>query len=321
MQVFLEPIEPSNFLRNPHLHTIAGHLKPSEKLKTNGKQLEIPVSGEDRLSCHFYEGSLPVIAYLFHGLAGSTDSGYMHRIGLHLLKLGLSVLLVNHRGCGSGAGLAKSPYHSGRAEDLSDVVSWGKKSFPSFTHIAVGFSLSGNALLLLGAKQRGIVQPDFAIAVCPPIDLGISAKLLSQGLNRVYDFKFYRQARRDAFTMNLIAQESTKLPRISSIYNFDKLFTGPRGGFDSREAYYAQCSAMNFLNDISIPTFLLVAQDDPFVPVETFLKTERSQNVHLHIEKFGGHMGFLNKKPLPGIKSKRWMDYAVVKQIQSFLDF
>ena len=155
---------------------------------------------------------------LFHGLTGSTDSNYMHRTALLALERGDTVMRVNHRNCGKGFGLAKGPYHSGRAEDLSSVIAYGKKIFPKHKHIAIGFSLSANALLLLLSGERGTVKPDAAIAVNAPINLEDSAYLLKKGFNRIYDFEFMRLSRRDVLK---IKKGELKLPLYFTMHDFD----------------------------------------------------------------------------------------------------
>src|SRR5690606_22088653 len=104
--------------------------------------------------------------------------------------------LTNHRGCGEGAGLATGPYHSGRAEDISSVIAYGRELFPDAKHIAIGVSLSANALLLLAAGQRASIKPDLAIAINAPIDLEKSAINLKSGLNRIYDLHFLKSLKK-----------------------------------------------------------------------------------------------------------------------------
>ncbi|MEZ4749818.1 MAG: hypothetical protein R3B54_04090 [Bdellovibrionota bacterium] len=67
---------------------------------------------------------------LFHGLGGSAEADYMQRTARTCLELGLSVVRVNHRGCGEGEGLATEPYHSGRGEDIAAALEFTRKRFP-----------------------------------------------------------------------------------------------------------------------------------------------------------------------------------------------
>lgn len=283
---------------------------PSPVLQHKGRKIEIPLDDGDRLVAFVQEGTSNTVIYIFHGLAGSTDSTYMHRTSILAQKLGHTVFMANHRGCGEGAGLAKSPYHSGRAEDLSAVIATGKKLFPRSRHIAIGFSMSGNALLLLLSGKRGTMLPDAAISVNAPIHLEHCGLKLKTGLNRIYDVKFYLQCKRDTVISQNEVLKKVKLPKLTTIYEFDRLYTAPAGGFTNREDYYRSCSTHQLLDQIQTPTVLLTAEDDPFVPFAAYSRAAKSSKVIPHFEKFGGHMGYLTREKTP-MGTKRWQDYAL----------
>lgn len=132
-----------------HLQTVLGHLLPSPRLASMGERVEVRLPDGDRLVGFYLAGRSGTAVSLFHGLTGNTDADYFHRTAHLCLQQGHSVFMFNHRGCGEGAGLATRPYHSGRAEDLSAAVEFARAKLPSHRHLAIGFSLSGNALLLL----------------------------------------------------------------------------------------------------------------------------------------------------------------------------
>jgi uncharacterized protein len=306
----LEPCIPPKWARTAHLQTILGHLLPSPRLSSKGKRVNIPLPDGDQLTGFIQEGESDTLVYVFHGLAGSTDSTYMHRTSMVAQKLGHSVFLANHRGCGEGAGLSKAPYHSGRGEDLSAVIEFGRKLFPRKRHVAVGFSMSGNALLCLLTGLRGDHLPDAGIAVNAPIQLEKASYLLGEGWNRIYDTKFYIQCRRDVFISKQEMELKKKLPRLSTIREFDRLYTAPAGGFKDREDYYNSCSTAKVLDRINVPAIILTAKDDPFVPFDGYAQAKVSKNVLTHFEEFGGHMGYLHSGKTP-LGTMRWQDYAV----------
>lgn len=308
----LEPCIPPLWARSGHAQTIAGHLLPSKMLRSKGLRVELKLDGAegDRLVFFVQSGTTSTVVYVFHGLAGSSDSSYMHRTSQVAQKLGHTVVLVNHRGCGEGAGLARAPYHSGRAEDLSAVIDWGRKHFPTHQHLAVGFSMSANALLLLGARQRGSILPDALIAVNAPVSLEDSALRLHKGLNRIYDRKFLRDCKRDVLVAHPKTDRLNNLNWRSTLYDFDQAYTAAAGGFASREDYYGTCSALPYLSGIEVPAVVLSAEDDPFVPASHYKKAQPSPNMIIHLEKVGGHMGYLSAARTP-MGTRRWQDYAV----------
>lgn len=313
----LQPCVPPIWAPSGHAQTVLGHILPSPRLGELGERVEIALSGGDRLVAFLINGKSDTVVYLFHGLAGSTDSTYIHRTARVAMAQGHTVFMVNHRGCGAGAGLAKEPYHSGRAEDLSASIAYGKRIFPKHKHLAIGFSLSGNALLLLLSGRRGETKPDYAISVNAPIDLESAALNLKAGFNRVYDIKFFLQCRRDVLHGRAKDAAHYQIPRFNTLYEFDNVYTAPAGGFKNREDYYSSCSTVNLLSEIKTPTLVMTAMDDPFVKIEHYLNAKVSSYVSLHIEKFGGHMGYLSKNITP-LGSRRWQDYALSEAMKAF---
>lgn len=195
-----------------------------------------------------------------------------------------------------------------------------RQQFPNHLHVAIGFSMSANALLLLCSGHRGQILPDRAIALNGPIDLLKAAKKLKQGFNQVYNFDLYRGCRRDAFIAKHEHLKNVRIPRFASIYEFDRLFTAPVAGFRSREHYYQECSTFDKLSRIQIPTVILTAKDDPFIDFESYEKAQYSSSTVFHAETSGGHMGYISKEKTP-LGSQRWQDYAIHEALRTLTKF
>lgn len=314
----LIPFVPHRALAHRHAQTLLGHLLSSPALRGLGMRHELVLADADRIVVRVLEGKSDAVIYLFHGLAGSADSGYMRRLANLAQERNHSVVLVNHRGCGEGRGLALHPYHSGKAEDLSAVFEFGRNHFRHHRHLAVGFSLSGNALLLLLSGARGTTKPDFAISVNAPIHLDRASRLLGQGFNRVYTLRFIHDLKREIAAKPKGHRSTPPISLHSSIRDFDAIYTAPRSGFESREHYYASCSTVGLLDRIQTPTVLLTAKDDPFVQFDDYERAKLSPRVHLHAENHGGHMGYISDYPTP-LGTRRWMDYAIDATVARFL--
>lgn len=313
----LLPCRPPIWARSGHTQTMLGHLLPSPALKTKGKRFNVTLESEnERIVTTYLKGKTKTVVYLFHGLGGSSQAAYMHRTALIARHLGHHVFLNNHRGCGDGVGLAVEPYHSGRSEDLSAVIEFGRKMLPDHKHIAIGFSLSANALLLLAARVRAEVLPDAAIAVNGPIELDSASRKLTGGLNLLYNFVFLqelkeavRQREKTGRLTNLYA-----LKNVFTVRGFDEAYTAPAGGFTNRDEYYSLCSARQYLPRIEIPTVLLTAADDPFVEFNHYKNAKISDSTVVHIEPHGGHLGYISRQETP-LGSHRWLDYALREYI------
>lgn len=305
--------QPPFWARSGHLQTILGHLLPSPRwIKPLRREL-VRLRDHEQLLALMREGDSPFCFLLFHGLTGSSDSSYIQRTALELDQKGHTIALINHRGCGEGRGLAGRPYHSGRGDDISDVVDWARASFSKKKIIVVGFSLSANAILTLLTGLRGESLPDGAIAVNGPIDLLQSAELLKKGVSRIYDYRFVQQCRSeiaDRISRGLIPSPIL-IPRSAHLQDVDEAFTAPLGGFKSARDYYEQCSTASHLKKIKTPTVLIMSKDDPFIPFEPYLEASENPNIHLRLENTGGHMGYLAKRAGAPLGYDRWLDRAL----------
>lgn len=288
-----------------HLQTILGSLLPQNGLPKIDEVHLLPLEDpSEKLHVSYLKGRSQLCLYLFHGLGGSIESPYMRRFAKLAQDLGHHVYLANHRGCGEGRGLAKSGYNSGRSEDLSRVIAFGRTRHPHALHIACGVSLSANALLLLSAGVRATALPDLAIAVNAPIDLELSAVKLKSGLNRIYDRHFLKSLRN--YLLHNNEKESLKdYYLLESLHDFDNHFTAPVAGYKSREEYYQLCSAKQYLEHIKIPTLIITSADDPFIDVSEYKSAKLSSLAILRIEETGGHIGYLQGQ---GLSYRFWLD-------------
>jgi len=263
---------------------------------------------DDRLVGTRFAGGEQRVAYLFHGLGGTSEADYIRRTTALCLRRGYTVYAMNHRGCGAGVGLARHPYHSGRAEDLAAVIAYGRERHPRASHAAIGFSLSANALLLLLGGQRGNILPDYAIAFNAPIDLETCSLTLTRRFNRIYDSRFVLGCRRDLVKKGLHRQY--RVPANSTLRDFDRIYVAPAGGFRDRDDYYETCSAGKYVDRIEVPTAIFHSEDDPIIPAMIYRQTKFSPSCLVHIERVGGHMGYLSARPTP-LGTNRWQDYAL----------
>lgn len=302
-----------------------GHVLPSPlpvpREALDGVRLELPLPDGDRLAVRFLDGAGDTVVYLFHGLGSDGDVPYMLRSAAVAHRLGLPVYRVNHRGAGEGNGLARKPYHSGSSPDLSAVLAWGRARHPGKRALAIGFSLSSCALLGLLVGDRAWTRPDCAIAVNGPLDLDHASLALQTGFNRVYDLKFVNDGRRELRKREregLLDRKYVVSP-LSTIRDFDEIYTARSAGFVDRADYYARSSPGRLLERIEVPTVLLTAKDDPFVSHRFYLEAPRAPCISLHIEEHGGHMGYLTREPTP-LGTRRWLDYALHEIIRDLAE-
>lgn len=312
----LPPLRPPWWARGAHAQTILAHLKPSRCATPPWQSLALRLPDHDVIKLRVARGTSGLVVYLFHGLGGSADADYMRRAAASAWSKGHSVVAVNHRGAGEGKGAAAKPYHSGSTRDLATVFLMGQGLFPEHRHLAIGFSISANMLLLLLGRDTRLTLPDAAIAVNPPVDLDACSRRMIQGMNRIYGTRFVRMLKaqvRERVEFGLIPAFPA-FPRFTNLRDFDAAYTAPAGGFESREDYYARCSSGPYLGAIETPTLLITSRDDPFAPASDVEAWTLGPGVSLRVEDHGGHMGYLDRAAPNG----RWLDQALSYGMDAF---
>ena len=253
---------------------------------------------------------------LVHGLCGSHNSPYLVRLAKKLLKLGVSTVRVNLRGCGSGRGKAKNIYHSGRSEDILYALDYVKNLAPKSPRTLMGFSLGGNLVLKL-AGELGPTASDYiekVIALSPPADLYSSIELIGLEENRFYERYFLRLLKADVKYREKIFPDipKTVFPNNMSFMDFDEFYTAPRCGFKSAMDYYERSSSVWLIPEIEIPCYVLFSEDDPIISSTCLDGIKLPENVLVFKTKHGGHLGFLGS-PLKG--RFHWMDDTLMEWI------
>jgi predicted alpha/beta-fold hydrolase len=314
IDVEIPPFEPHPWLRGGHVQTIAGRYWPSVNRDLAPLAHVVDLDDGDRLSVL---ESLPdgwsagdPVAILVHGLAGCARSPYIVRFANRLVSMGVGVIRMNLRGAGSGFGLARGIYHAGRSDDLRQVVTWLAGRAKESPIALAGFSLGANLVLKL-ASDAAADPPaglDCVLAANPPIDLAACSRAMSRPENRLYDWNFTRWLRSQASRLHRLYPElgNPGLKRVSSVYEFDDCYTAARNGFRSADDYYAQSSSLFAISRIELPGLLVHAADDPFIPVEPFLRASFPTNLNFELLAHGGHLGYISRCRWQG--DRRWLE-------------
>jgi uncharacterized protein len=271
------------------------------RIPTNVDVLRTPDG--DNLEVHSTDASASGLrVLLLHGLEGSVRSHYVGGVLSQAWQRGWGASVVVFRGCGSTPNVARRFYHSGETSDIDFAFSTLSMRWPRSRWFLVGVSLGGNVLLKwLGERSDAVDRRILAAAaVSAPFDLEAGARKISRGFARIYDRSFLRSLRRKALKKldrypDLF--DRGQLDRARTVFEFDDAVTGPVHGFESARDYYARSSSMSFLSKISVPTLLLSAADDPFLPAEVLTRTAEVAQLNgllsVEIHPHGGHVGFV----------------------------
>jgi predicted alpha/beta-fold hydrolase len=213
--------------------------------------------------------------------------------------------VVHFRGCSGEINLAPRAYHSGDHEEVNWILQRFRREHPG-PIVAVGVSLGGNALLRWAqeAGHNATRSLNAVVAVCAPLDLAAGGWALGRGVNRhVYTPMFLRTMKPKA--LKKLHQypglfDRSALEEARNLYDFDNVFTAPLHGFRNTEDYWQRASAKPHLQALQLPSLVIHACNDPFVPQWSM---PRQQDVGSHVTLWqpaqGGHVGFAQGRP-PG---------------------
>ncbi len=238
---------------------------------------------------------------LVHGLEGCSESHYMRGIAAKAFRAGLNVIRMNQRTCGGTEALTPTLYNSGLSGDYLAVLRELREVDGVDRIWLTGYSMGGN-LVLKAAGEIGGSEPGLSgvVAVCPNIDPTQCIDALERPENRMYHSHFLTRLKarlRRKAALSPDQWDLSALAGIGSIRQFDEYYTAPDGGYAGAGDYYNRAGARHVLDRIAVPTLILTAQDDPFIPYSMFLTpvVRRNPMIRLLAPRHGGHCGFFQR--------------------------
>lgn len=243
------------------------------------------------------------LVVLFHGLEGNSRSPYAAAMMKRLRRIGWAGVVPHFRGCGGAPNRLARAYHSGDAAEIGWILA--RMSSLGRPVMAAGVSLGGNALLkwlgtggaLCGTHVRA------AAAVSAPLDLTAAGAALRRGFNRIYTREFLRTL--VPKTLHKAARwpdrfDAERIAGARDFDTFDDAYTAPAHGFRGVSDYWLRASSKPDLPGIRVPTLVLNARNDPFLPARHLPgQDDVSSFVTLEQPRDGGHVGFVSG-PFPG---------------------
>jgi hypothetical protein len=248
------------------------------------------------------------LVILFHGLEGGSRSHYARALLQALRERGWRCAVPHFRGCSGVPNRLPRAYHSGDHAEIDWILRRMAERSLRPQRFAVGVSLGGNALLkwlaASGARARSIVTR--AAAVSAPMDLNAAGHRLGRGFNRLYTRHFLSSLKRkslDKLRRFPGLYDARAVARARDLYQFDNVVTAPLHGFRDTDDYWTRASSIPDLRDIRVPTLIVHARNDPFLPGDHLPGPQQvSSEVELDYPEQGGHAGFVSG-PFPGTLS------------------
>lgn len=309
---------PMKGFSNGHFQTILPSiLSKNEHAEYQHQPLELP-DGDflDLAWQHLPSEDSRAIVIIFHGLEGSVRSPYAFKLMKALDLKGFNSVVMHFRGCYDRPNRLARAYHSGETGDARYFIEYLTREYSERKLAAVGFSLGGNMLMKLQGEM-GASSPLFAaVSVSAPLRLEHSSTYIQKGVSRFYQWYLMQSLKESLLEKfedhdyeKLIGLKKEVVTSLKTFWQYDDAYTGPIHGFKDAAAYYKASSAAPFLEKITIPTLIIHAKDDPFMP-ETILPPQESlpHNISLEVSAHGGHVGFVGGTLL---KPKYWLQERI----------
>ena len=328
-QVFeRKPFEPHPLFRGGHAQTLASFAWPRRfKLRSSGDEkrlFEVAPNSQVLAHCRWQaDGANHPTVVLWHGIEGSSDAVYMLATAQKAFRAGFNVVRMNLRNCGGTEHLTPTIYHGGLTEDLRKVVKELIEGDGLSRLFLIGFSLGGNMVLKL-AGEYGEHSPKEIVAVCaisPSVDLDASGDAICQRSNWIYHQDFVRRLKSRIRLKGKLYPELydiSDLHLIRTIREFDDRFTSVAHGFANAADYYYKASALRVIDQIRVPTLIIHAQDDPFIPYAPLRDPSVGANPYILLvgPERGGHVAFVAAKPSPADLDRFWAENRVIEFCQ-----
>jgi predicted alpha/beta-fold hydrolase len=320
-----EDYQPPRWLRDPHVQSAlsASPLRRQRGLQrfrrlgalTTRHQLEVG----DGVRLQGFHSTVPGtqttdLAVLLHGWEGSADSSYMLHTAATLLERGFEVFRLNFRDHGETHHLNPDIFHSCRLDEVVLAVGEIATRFPSRRLSIAGYSLGGNFALRVARAAPGAgLTIAKAAAVCPVLDPAAGMLALEHAPS-IYQWYFLKKWRRSLRRKRDLFPEAHNFDDAAlekDMRELTRWLVERYTPYGSLEGYFdGYCIAGDRLHDLVVPAAILMANDDPVIPVASFHELLLPDSARLEIAAHGGHCGFIEGASLSGF-AERWVADAL----------
>jgi hypothetical protein len=304
-----KPFKPHPAFRSGNAQTLAGWAWPRSyrlqpRPQDEDRLFDVAPGAQVLAHCRWQaeRRKYPTVV-IWHGMEGSAQSIYMIASADKMFRAGFNVVRVNYRNCGGTEHLSPTLYHGGLSSDLQVVINQLIENDGLKQIFVLGFSLGGNMVLKL-VGEYGENAPPEVVAACvisPSVDLQASVALIMNRRNWLYHKQFMRSLKsRIRLKQRLFPDvyDLSRLPQIRNLLEFDEEFTSVGSGFLNASDYYFRASAIRVVANIRIPTLLIHAKDDPFIPFDSLTHEVFSENPYIMLvaTERGGHVAFISSR-------------------------
>jgi uncharacterized protein len=257
----------------------------------------ITTPDDDFLDLDWVRQGSKKLVIISHGLEGNSARAYIRGMAKAFFGLKYDALAWNYRGCSDEMNRQRRFYHSGATDDLNTVVQHAVKQNTYQEIYLIGFSLGGNITL----KYLGEQQPDpiikKAVAISVPLNLHTSCEKISMRSNWMYSNRFVKSLKKKVKAKAALRNDIdvTNIDKLKTLREFDDAYTAPLHGYQDAIHYYTECSSIRFVKNITIPTLIVNAKNDPFLSDDCYPVEMLKDHPFVSFEspERGGHVGFI----------------------------
>jgi len=319
----LADFRPPRLLRGAHLQSALASLPLRQRRIEDGAGRILAASSIEIIDCGdgirlLAEHTAPRdedggrLAVLIHGWEGSSRSLYMVSAAGRLARAGFRVIRLNLRDHGESHHLNPELFHSCRLDEVLNGVAALQRRFPEERLFLGGFSLGGNFALRIAARAPAAgLRIEQVAAVCPVLDPGATMVALDNGLPpyRLYFIRKWRRSlelKRNAFPA---LYDFGELERFRTLRGMTDYFVCNYTGFPDLESYLRGYAVTgDRLASLVVPTEILLADDDPVIPVSDAARVAHAPSLTVRRSRYGGHCGFIADYRLAS-----WLDEYVAR--------
>jgi hypothetical protein len=319
--------QPAPWLRNPHLQSILASSSLRRWLRRGPRMALERSAVEHILDCgngvrlqgfHSRQtrfGKPRALVVLLHGWEGSAQSTYMGHTASRLLAEGCDVFRLNFRDHGDTHHLNRELFHSCRIDEVVGAVAEVARRFGERPLLIGGFSLGGNFALRVALRAPAAGIPlAWVFAVCPAISPHATLDAIEDS-PWFYEHYFLRKWRGSLKRKQALfpdAELFTRQEMNGNLRELTRKLVLRHTDFGTLENYLDGYSiAGEALRDLTIPTTILTAADDPVIPVADFRALQLAPTTELTIAEHGGHCGFIRDWRL-----RSWAEDFLVERLQ-----
>ena len=321
------PFEPPRLLAHRHLQSIVSQAPWRRRRVLAGARRLLATAVAEIVDCGDgvrLQGFLSTpeqargTVVLLHGWEGSADSNYILSAGSALLAAGHAVFRLNLRDHGDTKALNEGLFHSCRIDEVFNAVARVRDRHAAGRFAIVGHSLGGNFALRIAARAaRAGLAVDRVFAVCPVLKPKSTMQALDHG---VWFYRHYFLAR---WRRSLVEKAAAfpELYRFGDLRRFATLsatteyFVENYTEFDSLDQYLEGYAVTGpALASVAVPTRILLAADDPVIPVDDLDAIAKPQALEITLQPRGGHCGFIDS-----LTGQSWIDREIVADLGRML--